>query len=234
MLDTWSYDPGYLPGDPRHGLSPDELAQFFQKKTAQCLIRSTYGPDALAKREGAMAAHLAFLRGNQDRIRFAGPLLADDGVTPVGSWLMIDSPSREDAAALIAEEGFNRAGMFSSIEIKRFTETSLEEKRQVKIAPDPALQLFVCEMIDGPQGAERRKGAGPAHHEYQKGVMDTFIARGPMSSDDATRATGTTYVIQVKDRAAAESFIAAEPLNQAGVFSEIRINRWRFGKGLSP
>jgi uncharacterized protein YciI len=37
----------------------------------------------------------------------------------------------------------------------------------------------------------------------------------------------------VKDRAAAEAFIAAEPLNQAGVFSEIRINRWRFGGALT-
>jgi len=234
MLDTWSYDPGYLPGDPRHGLSPKELTEFFRKQTAQCLIRCTYGPDALAKRESAMAAHLAFLRGNQDRIRFAGPLLADDGVTPIGSWLMVDSPSREAATAFIADEGFNRAGMFSSIEIKRFAETSLEEKRQVNITPDPALQLFVCEMIDGPEGAERRKGAGPAHHEYQKGVMDAFIARGPMRSDDAIRAIGTLYVIQVKHRAAAEAFIAAEPLNQAGVFSDIRIDRWRFGKGLSP
>jgi hypothetical protein len=234
MLDTWSYDPGYLPGDPRHGLSPTELADFFRERTTQCLIRCTYGPGALDKREGAMAAHLAFLRGNQERIRFAGPLLADDGVTPIGSWLMADSPSREDAAAFIAEEGFNRAGMFSSIEINRFAETSLEERRQVDITPNPALQMYVCEMIDGPEGAARRKGAGPAHHQYQKSVMDTFIARGPMRSDDATKATGTTYIIQVKDRAAAESFIAAEPLNQAGVFSEIRIDRWRFGKGLSP
>lgn len=234
MLDTWSYDPGYLPGDPRHGLSPKELAEFFQAKTTQCLIRCAYGPDALAKREAAMAAHLAFLRGKQDRIRFAGPLLAEDGVTPIGSWLMVDSPSREEAASFIADEGFNRAGMFSSVEIKRFAETSLEDRRQINITPDPALQMFVCEMIDGPEGAERRKGAGPAHHAYQKSVMDTFVARGPIRSDDATRAIGTAYVIQVKDRAAAESFIAAEPLNQAGVFSEIRIDRWRFGKGLSP
>jgi len=234
MLDTWSYDPGYLPGDPRHGLSPGELAEFFQRKTAQCLIRCTYGPDALDRREGAMAAHLTFLRSNVDRIRFAGPLLADDGATPIGSWLMVDAPSREDAEALIAEEGFNRAGMFSSIEVKRFAETSLQEKRQVDMTLDPALQLFVCEMIDGPDGAERRKGAGPAHHAYQKSVMDTFIARGPMRSDDATKAIGTLYVIQVKDRAAAEAFVAAEPLNRAGVLSEGRINRWRFGKGLSP
>jgi uncharacterized protein YciI len=45
---------------------------------------------------------------------------------------------------------------------------------------------------------------------------------------------GTLYVIQVKDRGAAEAFVAAEPLNQAGVFSKVRIDRWRFGKGLSP
>jgi uncharacterized protein len=234
MLDTWSYDPGYLPGDPRHGLSPEELAKFYQRRTAQCLIRCTYGPDALDKREAAMAAHLAFLRGNVERIRFAGPLLADDGVTPIGSWLMVDSPSSEAAADFIATEGFNRAGMFSSIEIKRFAETSLQEKRQVNMTADPTLQMFVCEMLDGPDGAERRKTAGSAHHNYQKGVMDTFVARGPMRSDDASKVIGTTYVIQVKDRAAAEAFIAAEPLNRAGVFSEIRIDRWRFGKGLSP
>jgi len=234
MLDTWSYDPGYLPGDPRHGLSPEGLAEFYQRKTAQCLIRSTYGPDALSKRDGAMAAHLAFLRGNQDKIRFAGPLLADDGVTPTGSWQMVDLPSCDAAASYFAVEGFNQAGMFSNIEIKRFAETSLTERRQVDMTPNPDLQMFLCEMIDGLEGAERRKGAGPAHHEYQKSVMDTFIARGPMRSDDATRTIGTLYIIQVKDRAAAEAFIAAEPLNQAGVFSEVRIDRWRYGKGLSP
>ena len=63
--------------------------------------------------------------------------------------------------------------------------------------------------------------------------MDSFIARGPMRSDDGLRNIGTFYIIQVKDRAAAEAFIAAEPLNQAGVFSEIRINRWRFGGALT-
>jgi uncharacterized protein YciI len=54
-----------------------------------------------------------------------------------------------------------------------------------------------------------------------------------MRSDDGLRNIGTFYIIQVKDRAAAEAFIAAEPLNQAGVFSEIRINRWRFGGALT-
>ena len=190
-------------------------------------------PDGLAKREAALPAHIAYLSARKDRIRFVGPILADDGATPIGSWLMIDSPNREDAAAFIAGEGFVQAGMIGEIEIKRFAETSLNERRQLEITPDPALQLFICECIDGPDGAVKRKSAGPAHHQYQKRVMDTFIARGPTRSDDASIATGTVYIIQVEDRAAAEAFIAAEPLNQAGVFSEIRIDRWRFGTSIS-
>lgn len=233
MSDVWTHDPGYLPGDPRHGLSPMELAKFYQSKPAQWLIRCTYAADALSKRDAAMHAHVSYLGARKDRIRFVGPMLGDDGVTPIGSWMMIDAPDRASAAAFIADEGFNRAGMFSGIEIKRFSETSLEEKRQLNMTPDPDLQMFVCECIDGPDGAERRKGAGPAHHKYQRSVMDSFVARGPMRTDDGTGIIGTTYIIKVKDRAAAEAFIAAEPLMQAGVFSEVRINRWRFGKSIS-
>ena len=233
MSDDWSYDPGYLPGDPRHGLSPEELTRFYNSRTLQWLIRCTYGPDGLAKREGAMAAHISFLGARKQHIRFVGPLLADDGLTPIGSWMMIDAPDRKTAEAFNAEEGFNLAGMFSKIEVKRFAETSLNERRQLELEPDPSLQLFVCELTDGPNGGELRKTTGPAHHKYQKSVMDSFIARGPMRSDDGSRVIGTTYIIAVENRAAAEAFVAAEPMTAAGVFSEVRIDRWRFGKSIS-
>ena len=122
--------------------------------------------------------------------------------------------------------------MISKIEIKRFVETSLNERRQLEMTTDPSKQLFLCEMIDGPDGAEKRKSTGPAHHAYQASVMDSFIARGPMRTDDGRGVIGTMYIIQVDDRAAAEAFVAAEPMNAAGVFSEVRIDRWRFGKSI--
>ncbi len=233
MSDTWSYDPGYRPDDPRHGLSPKGLVDFYNTRPKQWLIRCTYGSQGLERRDAAMKAHRAFYAGKQDRVFFLGPILADDGVTPIGSFVIVEAPSRADAEAFIAGEGFVQAGMISKIEIKRFVETSLNERRQLQMQPDPSLQLFLCEMVDAPDGAERRKAAGPAHHQYQKRVMDSFLARGPMRSDDGLRNIGTFYIIQVKDRAAAEAFIAAEPLNQAGVFSDIRIDRWRFGGALT-
>ena len=181
-----------------------------------------------------MAAHKKFYQAHRDRVRFLGPVLEDDGITPKASFVMVECPDRKSAEDFIAGEGYVQSGMISQIDIKRFVETSLTERRQHDMTPDPYMQLFLCELIDGPDGAERRKSAGPAHHAYQKQVMDSFIARGPMRTDDGTGVIGTHYIIQVADRAAAQAFIAAEPLNRAGVFSDIRIDRWRFGNAMNP
>ena len=43
---------------------------------------------------------------------------------------------------------------------------------------------------------------------------------------------GTSFFMQIDDRAAADKFVADEPLNQAGVYRHIHIHRWSnsFGK----
>ena len=85
------------------------------------------------------------------------------------------------------------------------------------------------EAYPGPHAPEFVAGSGGVEMMLS---MDRFLARGPMRTDDGTKVIGTTYIIQVKDRAAAEAFIAEEPMTKAGVFSKIRIDRWRFGKSI--
>jgi hypothetical protein len=234
MSDTWTFDPGYLPGDPRHGLSPRELTRFYLARPVTWLVRCTYGPQGLARREAALPAHIAYYTARRDQIRFVGPILEDDGATPKGSFVMVDCPDRKAAEDFIAGEGFVQAGMIETIEIRRFVETSLTERRQLEMTADPKKQMFLCELIDGPDGARLRQTTGPAHHAYQRRVMDRFIARGPMRSDDGLSVIGTTYIIEVDDRSAAEAFLAGEPMTAAGVFSEVRIDRWRFGNSIDP
>ncbi|CAA2100759.1 YciI family protein [Variovorax paradoxus] len=65
--------------------------------------------------------HKAYLAGVADRIAFAGPLLADDGKTMVGSLLAIDFDSRADAEAWQAGEPFTRAGLYASSSVLAFT-----------------------------------------------------------------------------------------------------------------
>ncbi|MES2974843.1 MAG: YciI family protein [Pseudomonadota bacterium] len=71
-------------------------------------------------RQRVRPEHKAYLGAVADRIAFAGPLLADDGVTMVGSLLAIDFESREAAQAWLAAEPFTRAGLYAATSIYPF------------------------------------------------------------------------------------------------------------------
>ena len=65
-------------------------------------------------------AHKAYLAQVGDRIAFAGPLLADDGTSMIGSLLVIAFASRDDAMAWLADEPFTRAGVYASSSVHAF------------------------------------------------------------------------------------------------------------------
>lgn len=77
-------------------------------------------PGAAELRQQMRPVHKAYLAEMQDRIAFAGPLVADDGTTMVGSLLVIDFPDREAAHAWLAREPFVKAGVFASISVHAF------------------------------------------------------------------------------------------------------------------
>ena len=77
-------------------------------------------PGAGALRDAVRPAHKAYLAGVADRIAFAGPLVADDGLAMIGSLLAIDFASREAALAWLADEPFTRAGLYAGTEVHAF------------------------------------------------------------------------------------------------------------------
>lgn len=78
-------------------------------------------PDGLPLRLRVRPEHKAYLAAAADHIAFAGPLTSDDGQTMIGSVLAIDFQSREAAQAWLANEPFNRAGLYASTSIHAFT-----------------------------------------------------------------------------------------------------------------
>lgn len=65
-------------------------------------------------------AHLDYLKANLDRLVVAGPLLADDGVTVLGSLLIIEAADRAAAEAFAAGDPYAKAGLFESVTIRAF------------------------------------------------------------------------------------------------------------------
>ena len=84
------------------------------------MLRLLDKPGASALRDAVRPAHKAYLGQVADRIAFAGPLVADDGVTMIGSLLAIDFASREAAMAWLADEPFTRAGLYAGTEVHAF------------------------------------------------------------------------------------------------------------------
>jgi uncharacterized protein YciI len=64
--------------------------------------------------------HKAYLGQVAQQIAFAGPLLADDGQTMLGSLLVIDFADRAAAQAWLQQEPFTRAGLYATSQVHAF------------------------------------------------------------------------------------------------------------------
>ncbi len=221
---------GALPGDPRYGLSEEELAQYYKTKAPSWCIRSVMDPDGGTQRRDAnIEPHMEFLRQQRDVIRFSGPLIAEDGAA-VGGLCLIDAPDRAAAQAWIDGEPFCKAGVFNDVTITRWS--SSMDIRQADYPRTEGWQQFAITALDGPEADARRKAVAADHHKFQASVMDRYVARGPLQNDDGVRLRGSFMIMEFPDRAACDDFWASEPLNYGGVFADVTIERWRYGKSL--
>lgn len=222
---------GYRHDDPRYGLSGQALLDYYLSRPPAFYVRSLYMPDSLHLRKSAIDLHLAHMRNYTDQISFSGPLLDDDASAAIGTMAVINVADRNAAKTFAAEDGFAQAGMLQPPQIIRFI--SSKRLTQTEHKPDPDLQMFVCECLDGPDAPTFRKQSAAEHHTYQGLIIDRYVAHGPLRSDDGRRLLGSLFIIEVADRAMAEDLIENEPMTKAGVFSEINIYRWQYGKALT-
>lgn len=77
-------------------------------------------PGAAELRQRVRPEHKAYLAQQAERIAFAGPLLADDGQTMVGSLLAIDFADREAAQRWLSHEPFFLAGLYAGTAVHAF------------------------------------------------------------------------------------------------------------------
>ncbi len=70
-------------------------------------------------RQATRPAHLDWARAT-DRIRAAGPMLADDGESMIGSLFVIEAKDLEDARAFNAADPYTRAGLWDTVNVHPF------------------------------------------------------------------------------------------------------------------
>lgn len=73
--------------------------------------------DVPGLRAATRPEHLVYLQGFGVKIVLAGPLLAFDGTTPIGSLVVFDARDRVEAEAMVAGDPYSKAGLFATVMI---------------------------------------------------------------------------------------------------------------------
>lgn len=86
------------------------------------MIVSEDAPDGAAIRadKAVMDAHWAYELAIKDKILCAGSLRTDDGLTPIGSLLVLDVATRQEAVDLVNADPATRAGLRRNIVVRRW------------------------------------------------------------------------------------------------------------------
>jgi uncharacterized protein YciI len=85
---------------------------------------------------------------------------------------------------------------------------------------------WVVTVWYAPDAAAQRDSLLPAQQRYVAGFGDRVIGYGHIVPDDGAGLLATTFFVQLDDRAAADAFVADEPLNRAGIVDRITVQRW--------
>lgn len=76
-------------------------------------------PNHTELRADTRPEHVAWLKANAFHV--AGPLLADDNETMIGSLLILEADNKADAAALIKNDPYAKVGLFASVELHAYS-----------------------------------------------------------------------------------------------------------------
>ena len=92
--------------------------------------------------------------------------------------------------------------------------------------------LYIIYQLDrpNPEAAEIRKRVKDTHLAYLERHKDILVLGGALLADDGVGRLGSTLIVNLPSREAAEAFSASEPFRKAGLFQSVSITRMRRGQ----
>lgn len=86
---------------------------------------------------------------------------------------------------------------------------------------------YIIETFDKPGSLYVRKEHRPAHLKFLEDNKALLLACGAKLNDDGSDLGGGIYIVNLESREAARALIEVDPFFKAGLFSEVKIVRWR-------
>ena len=185
-------------------------------------------PDSADLRDEYRKAHLDYLKTFDDQTLFAGPFTTDDESADLGSLRLIDLPDRAAAEKHVADEPYVLGGVQKHWSIHRWNPRLPFSWRDCPRSEGNIQALFYG--IDHPGSMATREEHRQAHRDYLTEHADRVMMRGPLLDDAGTGQLGSVLLLDIPDMDSACRLMADEPFNRAGLYADVSIYRWRFGR----
>ena len=212
-----SENSGYLPGDPRYGLTGEPLRQYYREKPAQWMIIAWDRADQAGARAEKLAAQKEYARALGERLIGYGHIVSDDASAVLATTWFVQLDDRQAVEAFVRNDPLMRAGVYERADIRRWSNSFLKRAAEYE---RKGMQQYLCtgsKISDPPFFAKHLH----AHESYFKDYGESFIFRGPLRSPDGTENVGTALLLELPDRAAADRFWNNEPFAKNGAASGI-------------
>ena len=187
-------------------------------------------PGAAALRDELVEEHWSFMDGYAEGMVARGPTLAPDGETATGSMHIVDLPDASAAQVFAFEEPNWRAGVYSDVLIRRWRNTLGRTMWEYpRREPDGERFLVIAHARQGM--TERHDALVGEHIRYvlEGGYAGSLIVSGPLLGEDGEEWLGSTFAIDMPDRASLDALLAEDPLVREGLYADIEIHSWAFG-----
>src|SRR4029077_9194230 len=132
---------GYLPGDPRYGLSGEALRNYYRTKSAQWAIYCWDKPGTAETRRGLVQDQNSYVKNFGDRVIGYGHFVSDDGRDTLGTSFFMQLDDLAAADAFVAGEPMNKAGVFERVEIHRWSNSFQKRAADYR---RKGMQQFLC------------------------------------------------------------------------------------------
>jgi uncharacterized protein len=94
-------------------------------------IQTLDKPGSADLRAAARPAHLDYLTANKHLLLAGGAITDDDGGRALGGILIVDTDERAVAERFIADDPFNKAGLFQQVTVTRWRKAFFNGERLV-------------------------------------------------------------------------------------------------------
>lgn len=218
---------GYLPGDPRYGLSGDALRRYYREKPAQWMIIAWDRAGHAGVRAANIATQRNYASALGERLIGYGHIVSDDASAMLATTWFVQLDDRAAAEAFVGNDPLDRAGVYEKTDIRRWSNSFLKRAADYR---RKGMQQYLCTGSKIPDAAPFFARHLHAHETYFRKYEDSFIFRGPLRSPDGIENVGTALLLELPDRTAAENFWNNEPFAANGGYQgDSRIYRWVFG-----